>query len=104
MGIFKKRIKAKDVHNFNDEQLKNIIDIRENYDFRKGHIKNSRNINSVKLLNNPTNYIKEDKEYYIICYSGVKSKIVTSTLKKQGFNNITNLSGGFRQYEQTKIN
>ncbi len=102
MILFGKGIKAKDVHLFDNNQVKRIIDIRNASDFKYSNIKGSRNISAQKLVSNPNAYIKQAEDYYVICYSGMTSRRVCSELKKQGVTNVISVKGGFGAYERTR--
>ncbi len=104
MSIFLKSIKAKEVINFSKEQQKNIIDVRENSEFKQGHMPNARNITMQKLLSNTSAFIKPEQEYFIVCASGMRSRSVCRQLKKQGITNVTNVKGGYFGYERSKVN
>lgn len=47
-----------------------LIDIREDYEYKNGSIKSAKNIPMGMLLNEPNKYLNKDKEYYIMCQSG----------------------------------
>ena len=58
-----------------------LIDVRTPGEFRRGHIKNAKNI--------PLNEIGSftpiaDKKTYVICHSGARSKLAAKKLKKRG--------------------
>lgn len=74
-----------------------LIDIRETYEYRNGHIKTAKNIPMGNLLQNPSKYLTKEKKYYIMCQSGVRSKNTSNKLSKSGFN-IVNVTGGFSSY------
>lgn len=78
-----------------------LIDIREDYEYRGGSIKSAKNIPMGKLLEEPDKYMKKDKEYYILCQSGGRSSRACSILRKQGFD-VVNVSGGVGSYAGTK--
>lgn len=75
----------------------NLIDIREEYEFRGGSIKSAKNIPMRELLKNVDKYLKKDEEYYIICQSGARSSRVCSGLSRQGYD-VINVSGGVGSY------
>lgn len=79
----------------------NIIDIRDEYSFEKGHIKNAKNIVENKLLLNPQKYLKKEEIYYIYCTNGYRSKQVVKHLKILGYNAI-NIKGGYNNYLLSK--
>ncbi|AWK51981.1 rhodanese-like domain-containing protein [Clostridium beijerinckii] len=71
-----------------------LIDIREDYEYKGGSIKSSKNIPMGELLNEP------DK-YYIMCQSGGRSARACSSLTSEGFK-VINVSGGMGSYVGTQ--
>lgn len=80
-----------------------LIDIREDYEYKTGSIKTSRHIPMGELLAMPNKYLQKDEKYYIMCQSGMRSRKVTQTLSKQGFD-VINVDGGMGAYVGTKKN
>lgn len=78
-----------------------LIDIREDYEYKSGSIKSAKNIPMGKLLNEADKYLNKDKEYYIMCQSGGRSSRACNSLAKEGFN-VTNVSGGMGSYVGSK--
>lgn len=78
-----------------------LIDIREDYEYRGGSIKSAKNIPMGKLLENPDKYMEKAKEYYIVCQSGGRSSRACSMLRRQGFD-VVNVSGGVGSYAGSK--
>ena len=78
-----------------------LIDIREDYEYKGGSIKSAKNIPMGELLNQPEKYLNKNKEYYIMCQSGGRSARACSSLTKQGFD-VVNVSGGMGSYTGTK--
>ena len=78
-----------------------LIDIREDYEYKGGSIKSAKNIPMSQLLNEPEKYINKNKEYYIMCQSGGRSARACNNLKSQGFN-VINVAGGMGSYVGTK--
>lgn len=77
----------------------NIIDVRDSYLFKSKRIIGSKNIPYQFLLINPSDYLTKNKEYYIICEYGIKSKMLSSILNKKGYN-VKNVIGGIKLYEK----
>jgi rhodanese-related sulfurtransferase len=75
----------------------NLIDIRETYEYKNGHLPTAKNIPMSKILVEPDKYLNKDKEYYIICQSGGRSSSTCGKLKAKGFN-IVNVLGGTSRY------
>jgi rhodanese-related sulfurtransferase len=78
-----------------------LIDIREDYEYKGGSIKSAKNIPMGELLNEPNKYLNKSKEYYIMCQSGGRSARACNNLISQGFN-VINVSGGMGSYVGTK--
>ncbi|MBV7275898.1 rhodanese-like domain-containing protein [Clostridium thailandense] len=75
----------------------NLIDIREPYEYKNGHLPTAKNIPMDRILSETDKYLNRDKEYYIICQSGGRSSITCGKLKSKGFN-VINVSGGTSRY------
>lgn len=81
-----------------------ILDVREDNEYRDGHIVNSLHI--------PVGYLKDrfkelekhkDKPIIVGCRSGQRSSQACAILKKEGFNNIYNLSGGIMAWKNDNL-
>ena len=75
----------------------NLIDIREAYEYKSGHLSKAKNIPMGKMLSETERYLDKSKEYYIICQSGARSSRTCTILKRNGFN-LINVSGGVGRY------
>ena len=64
----------------------NIIDIRDNYNYSQGHIKESINIPYYSLLSNYSIYLKKNEVYYLYCNYGSQSKEISNRLNLFGYN------------------
>lgn len=96
--MFNKNYKSVNVNEL-ENKLKSIdlIDIREPYEYKSGHLPNAKNIPMENIISNSDKYLNKDKEYYIICQSGARSSRVCSVLDKAGYK-IINVSGGTGSY------
>lgn len=74
-----------------------ILDLRDNISYNKGHVPTSKNINYIDLIINPERYINKDKTYYLYCTHGFNSSKACSYLKSKGYN-VINLIGGYNSY------
>ncbi|WP_024614350.1 rhodanese-like domain-containing protein [Clostridium sp. Ade.TY] len=97
-SVFNKNYKSVNVNEL-ENKLKSIdlIDIREPYEYKSGHLPNAKNIPMENIISNPDKYLNKDKEYYIICQSGARSSRACSALDKEGYK-IINVSGGTGSY------
>lgn len=94
----KNKFESISVHDL-DEKIKNItlIDIREPYEYKGGHVPTAKNIPMATLLDKPEEYIDKSKEYHIICQSGGRSSRTCEALSSKGFK-VVNVSGGTGSY------
>ncbi len=104
MGLFQRSIKATEINEMTKEQLARVIDVRSNFEYKQGNVKGTKNIPLEKLVNNPGAYIKDEEDYYVICQSGMRSRRAISVLKKQGYNNLVNIKGGYITYAKIQNN
>ena len=71
-----------------------LLDVRTPTEFHRGHIKNAKNVPLTEI----GSYTPATKEtLYVICQSGVRSKIAAKKLKKKGYN-VINVRGGMRAW------
>jgi hydroxyacylglutathione hydrolase len=79
---------------FDDNLL--VLDVRRPTEFGDGHIKDASNI-QLQDFNDVTNIaiIDDTQNIYIHCAGGYRSVIAASILKKEGYDNIKNILGGW---------
>jgi rhodanese-related sulfurtransferase len=77
---------------------KQIIDVREADEYRGGHIHGARNI-PLGQIKSAAGGIRKDRETYLVCASGFRSGQAARILKKEGFTNLYNVSGGMKQWK-----
>ncbi|WP_438318730.1 rhodanese-like domain-containing protein [Sporosarcina sp. FA9] len=83
----------------NNEVL-NMIDVREAEEVREGHINGIVNI-PLGLLEFRMNELDKNKEYIIVCRSGGRSGQATAFLQEWGFA-VTNMTGGMMAWEEER--
>ncbi len=64
----------------------NIIDIRDNYSYNEGHIKNAKNIPYYSLISNYSIYLNKNETYYLYCNYGKQSMEISNRLNMFGYN------------------
>lgn len=97
-NFFKSNFKSISVHDLKDMLGKvNLIDVREVYEYKRGHVPKAKNIPMDNILSQPDKYLDKSKEYHIICQSGGRSASVCNSLTAKGFN-VINVSGGTGGY------
>ena len=75
-------ISIKEILNMNNI---NIIDIRDNYSYNEGHIKNAKNIPYYSLLTNYSIYLNKKEKYYLYCNYGKQSMEISNRLNLLGY-------------------
>lgn len=76
----------------------NLIDIREPYEYKSGHLPTAKNIPMDKIIGDSDKYLDKSNEYHIICQSGGRSSRTCKELNAKGFN-VVNVSGGTGGYK-----
>ncbi len=74
-----------------------IIDIREDKDFKAGHILGARNI-PLSQLQTRYKEIRPDQAVYLYCQNGLRSGRAGQMLKRKGYNQLFQLQGGFKSW------
>lgn len=88
--------KQYDTINVNDlagKKNRDLIDIREPGEYRRGHVPGAKNIPMNVLLSDPEKFLSKDKNYKIVCQSGGRSSRACNMLSDMGFD-VTNVAGG----------
>ena len=75
----------------------NLIDIREPYEYKNGHVPTAKNVPMSAILSRPEKYLDKSREYHIICQSGGRSTMACNELADKGYN-IVNVQGGTGSY------
>lgn len=70
-----------------------ILDVRSIFEYARGHIKGSVNMD-IGALMAQINAIPKDRPIAVICASGGRSSMGCRMLMRRGFNNVYNVRGG----------
>lgn len=79
-----------------------VVDIRAEKDFKNGHINQSINIPSDKILSQTAMLNKVDKTAVLVCASGMQCRSFIEKLEEIGIQ-ATRLSGGINEWSAAKI-
>jgi hydroxyacylglutathione hydrolase len=80
-----------------------ILDVRRETEFADGHIRGALNIPVDELLDPATMAnIEDNHNVYVHCAGGYRSIIASSLLKRQGFHNLRNVTGGWASIRDQK--
>lgn len=81
-----------------------IVDVRDNTNFAKGHIKGAINIPIVDLpQGNGRLDNHKEKDILIICNQGMQAGQAAKTLRKQGFTKLHILKGGMQAWNTENL-
>jgi rhodanese-related sulfurtransferase len=76
-----------------NEEHKILIDVREHKEYKAGYIPGAVNIPLSQLKRRMTE-IPKDKQVYLYCRSGMRSKQAARILSKKGYSDLAHLQGG----------
>ena len=91
--IVPKVIDYKTVYNEIDNKNIYIIDVREDYEYKGGHIKNSYNIPLNKINEFNKMMISLDSKIIVYCNSGNRSRQAANLLIEMGYTNVYDMGG-----------
>jgi rhodanese-related sulfurtransferase len=74
-----------------------LLDVRENWEFETCHIEGSTQI-PMHLIPVRAGELGDDQPIVCVCHHGARSMNVAAFLERNGFENITNLTGGIHAW------
>lgn len=80
-----------------------VLDVRRETEFGDGHIKNATNLplseftDMAQIAN-----FEDDQNLYLHCGGGYRSVIAASLMKRQGYHNLRNVTGGWNKIKEQK--
>ena len=78
-----------------------VVDVRTETEFAEGHLKNAINLPLAEMTDiAQIANLKENQNLYIHCATGYRSVIASSLLKRQGYNNLRNVLGGWEKIQR----
>lgn len=93
-----KQITTVDLSKELQQKQKQFIDVRTPAEFKARHISGFQNIPLHQLNNKTINKLSKKEEVIVLCQSGMRSNKACKTLKKMGFEKVTNVRGGISQW------
>lgn len=91
-----KVIQAEEIESL-DRNKTIILDVSTTDEYQMGHIEGAINI-PVNDLRKRTNELPKDKQIVIYCAAGLRGYVASRMLMLAGFNDVYNLSGGYKTY------
>jgi rhodanese-related sulfurtransferase len=81
-----------------------VLDVREQAEFAQSHILNARGLPLSQIETRVGDFEKfKGKPVIVYCATGNRSSAATAALRKHGFSNVVNLSGGFAAWQQAGL-
>jgi rhodanese-related sulfurtransferase len=81
-----------------------VLDVREPAEFKSGHIARAINIPLGQVMGRSPELKKyKEKPIIVCCASGARSARATSLLRKAGFANVRNLTGGMQAWRSQNL-
>jgi glyoxylase-like metal-dependent hydrolase (beta-lactamase superfamily II)/rhodanese-related sulfurtransferase len=72
-----------------------ILDVRKQSEYQAEHIVNAENA-PLDFINDSMVKLDKDQRYYVHCAGGYRSMIFASILRARGYDNLVDVSGGFK--------
>lgn len=91
-----------DFTNIYDTEVVDVLDVRKESEYYSQHIKGSVNF-PLDFIYRNLGELDTEKEYYIHCQGGYRSLIATSILMANGFKEVINIQGGFKEIKKSCI-
>ena len=83
-----------------EKRVNNVLDVRKPSEFLSQHLEVAENF-PLDFVNNNMHKLDRKESYYIHCLGGYRSMIMASILKSRGFENIIDITKGWRALEES---
>ena len=97
-----KRITAAEFEKIHENEKQLTIDIRKKSEFQSEHVLDAVNI-PLNEINAHLAEFPKDKPFILHCAGGYRSMIAASILKQRGWDNFTDVIGGFTEIAKTSV-
>jgi len=97
-----RELKLDDVRKLMDEGDYDIVDVREDWEWNKGHVPGARHVVLSALLANPTAQKFRDKTIFV-CLSGERSSVASEMAIALGVKDVVNFRGGTKAWKDAGL-
>jgi rhodanese-related sulfurtransferase len=78
-----------------------ILDVRKNSEYLSEHVVDAENA-PLDYINDSMIKVDKNKTYYVHCAGGYRSMIFSSILRARGYDNLIDVSGGFKAIKESE--
>jgi hydroxyacylglutathione hydrolase len=97
-----KELKLDDVRKLMDEGGYDIVDVREDWEWNKGHVPGARHVVLNSLLSNPMAAKFRDKTIFV-CLTGDRSSVASEMAVALGVKDVVNFRGGTKAWKDAGL-
>jgi hydroxyacylglutathione hydrolase len=97
-----RELKLDDVRKLMDEGTYNIVDVREEWEWNKGHVPGARHVVLNTLLANPKAQKFRDKTIFV-CLTGERSSVASEMAVALGIKDVVNFRGGTKAWREAGL-
>jgi hydroxyacylglutathione hydrolase len=97
-----RELKLDDVRKLMDEGSYDIVDVREDWEWNKGHVPGARHVVLNAILANPTAQKFRDKTIFV-CLSGDRSSVASEMAVALGVKDVVNFRGGTKAWKDAGL-
>jgi len=91
-------LKIDDIRRLIDEGGREIVDVREDWEWNKGHLPGARHVVLSSILANPTAHKFEDGTIFV-CQVGERSAVASEMAVALGVKDVVNFRGGTKAWK-----
>jgi hydroxyacylglutathione hydrolase len=97
-----KELKLDDVRKLMDEGGYDIVDVREDWEWNKGHVPGARHVVLNSVLANPAAAKFRDKTIFV-CMTGERSSVASEMAVALGVKDVVNFRGGTKAWKDAGL-
>src|SRR6202171_290472 len=97
-----KDLKLEDVRKLIDEGDYDIVDVREDWEWNKGHVPGARHVVLNSVLANPASAKFRDKTIFV-CMTGERSSVASEMAVALGIKDVVNFRGGTKAWKEAGL-
>jgi|SRR5579864_995756 len=94
-------LKVDDVKKLIDEGYE-VVDVREDWEWKKGHVPGARHVVLASILANPTSHTFRDRTIFV-CQVGERSAVASEMAVALGVKDVVNFRGGTKAWRDAGL-